>query len=151
MCICIIGGITLLGKIVLGTLSYRWESVTAHVVDSSLQTHHARDSTRTTYIPSVTYRYHYNGNEYTGKRFSYKVQAALEKTTAEFVLLRFSPNTSIEIRVSSSHPSLSVIEHGTNVMSFVALAIVSGFGIALTSYLYPGWYHNTLDAIVGCI
>jgi len=142
-----LGIIVLPIKIILGALSYRWKIITAKVVESSLEEHCDIDSSRKKYTPFVKYEYYYKGNKYTGNRFTYKIQSTMEKTTANFIRSRFSPNDNIEIRVCPTHPYLSVIEHGINAWNFVGLVITFGFWVAVTHYLYPDFFKKTVDIL----
>lgn len=137
--ICILGIIVLIRNIILGLWSYRWESVTAKVLEASLEPHSSTDTARDKYTPFVKYQYFYKGNKYIGEKYSYMPQSLLEKEVANYVISRYLINENITIKVNSHYPAMSVIEHGIELFVFVILVVVICFGTATANYLYPNF------------
>lgn len=145
--LCAVGIPFLIKNLIVGLWSYKWKSVTGKVLKVSLEHHSSSNSSIVRYTLCVEYEYFYKGNKYRGDKYSYNPQTHLDKDAADIQASRYLLNKDIEIKVNHSYPSMSVIEHGVDVFSFVALIMTIGFGGAVAFHLYPEYFEKIISLI----
>jgi len=124
----LVGGVVLLGYGLLelkrATDSLHWPMLTAQVVASAIEQHHAPHA-GTSYAPVVRYTYEREGVSYEGKRimFSGEELTTRSREDAERFISQFEAGARITVRVSPSNPRISVVEPGVDRRVWITLFV----------------------------
>jgi len=136
----VFGAVMALGAFLLFLLGMRdlaraadsedWPSVSGRVIESKVVIS-SGGRFGVTYDATVRYRYQVGEREYTGNRIAFLwIDASSPK--AERAIARYPRDAVVEVRVSPTNPTLSVLEPGVHWYAYATVFVVAAFtGVGL--------------------
>jgi Protein of unknown function (DUF3592) len=131
----IIAGV-MLWQLIKGMKSKNWPTAPGQVVASQVTVNVSYDDDgdrSTTYGADIMYRYAVDGYEYSGNRRTFTDYKSSNRNRAEKIVAQYAPGTAIQTYYHPDDPEDSVLEPGTNAVSFLLLLlplIFIGVGVA---------------------
>ena len=133
--------------------SASWPSVKGVITSSRVATRRSRhkDSrgytrTRTTYFPSISYKYTVGGKNFSGTKRAFGESSSSNRAWAAGVVSHYYPGSEVEVYYNPDDPADAVLEPGVTMSSyavliigglFVAIGVLGATGVFLREWFRP--------------